>query len=230
MSDLPTAKPGVLRVGIDDSPPPPMEMGEPGSSDFRGYEVDLLEAVAGRLGLVLEYRRAVWSDILRELADGAIDVICTAATYTPERAREFDYGRPYLPMALSVVVNADDEADVVDDVRGRAFAVRADTTAAEEIRSRLAPAAVRTFDYNADTYDALAATPGAVVVDDSPIARWFVDEREDLRIVGDLAATESHYAMVFAKGSALRAPLDAEVAALDRDGSLEAFRRKWFGR
>jgi ABC-type amino acid transport substrate-binding protein len=31
----------VLRVGIDDAPPVPMQMGRPESGDFRGYEVDL---------------------------------------------------------------------------------------------------------------------------------------------------------------------------------------------
>jgi ABC-type amino acid transport substrate-binding protein len=54
-------------VGIDDSPPPPMELGEPGTPEFRGYEVDILETVAARLGLSLKFRRAVWSQILDEL-------------------------------------------------------------------------------------------------------------------------------------------------------------------
>jgi ABC-type amino acid transport substrate-binding protein len=226
MSALPTASAGVLRVGIDDSPPPPMEMGEPGTPSFHGYEVDLLEAVAARLGLALDYRRAVWSTILAELADGAIDVICTAATHTPERERDFDYGRPYLPTALSVVVNADDGARVPRDVRGRAFAVRADTTAEEEIRARLSPTAVHTFDYNADTYDALATLTGGAVVDDRPIAHHFAAER-NLKVLGDLSGTESHYAMVFAKSSPLREPIDDEVAALEREGRLDEWRRRW---
>jgi ABC-type amino acid transport substrate-binding protein len=37
-------------VGIDGSPPPPMELGEPGSDDFTGFEVDMLKAVADRFG------------------------------------------------------------------------------------------------------------------------------------------------------------------------------------
>ncbi len=226
MSALPTAVAGVLTVGIDDSPPPPLEMGEPGTSGFHGYEVDLLEAVAERLGLSLAYRRAVWSTILAELAEGEIDVICTAATHTPERAREFDYGRPYLATALSVVVGAGDEAREPADVRGRPFAVRTGTTAEEEIRAHLDPAAVQTFEYNAETYDALATLPGGAVVDDRPIAHHFAAER-DLKVLGDLPGTESHYAMVFAKDSPLRVPVDAELAALEREGRLDEWRQKW---
>lgn len=226
MNDLPTARPGQLLVGIDDSPPPPMEIGDPGSPDFRGYEVDILEAVAERLGLRLGYRRAVWSQILDELQRGVIDVVCTAATYTPERARELDYGRPYLRIALAAVVRDGNDIGVL---QGRTFAVRSATTAEDHIRARLAPAAVHTFEYNAETYDALLDGRGDVVVDDSPIAEWFVNQLTGLRLLGALPGTEAHYAMVFAKDSPLRAPLDAAIERLEADGRLDAWRRRWFG-
>jgi len=35
--------------------------------------------------------------------------------------------------------------------------------------------------------------------------------------------------MVFAKGSPLRAPLDAELERLESEGQLEEWRRRWFG-
>jgi glutamine transport system substrate-binding protein len=227
---LPTREPGVLIVGIDDSPPPPMELGEPGSADFRGYEVDILKALAERFGLRLRYRRAVWSQILDELQRGLIDVVCTAATYTPERARELDYGRPYLDMALSVVVgrNGSGGSDV-DAFRGRRFVVRTATTAEAYIRDRLSPSEVRTFEYNAETYDALLEGQGDAVVDDSPIARWFVGQLDELTLLDDLPGTESHYAMVFAKGSPLREPLDAEIERLETEGQLDKWRQHWFG-
>ena len=224
--DLATATPGVLVVGIDESPPPPMELGEPGSAEFSGFEVDILEAVAGSLGLALRYRRAVWSQILDELDRGLIDVVCTAATFTPERARQFDYGRAYLDMALAVVVR-DEEPDR-GDVRGGRFAVRSATTAERCIYERLEPAEVLTFEYNADTYEALLDGRADAVVDDSPIAAWFVGRLDGLRYLHSLAGTESHYAMVFAKGSPLRVPIDAEIDRLDAAGTLDTWKRRWF--
>jgi ABC-type amino acid transport substrate-binding protein len=215
----------VLIVGIDDSPPPPMELGEPGEDDFTGYEVDILEAVAGRLGMGLRYRRAVWSQILAELAAGSIDVVCTAATWTEERAREFDYGRPYLDMALAAVVRAD--ADV-DSLEGRAFAVRVATTAEDYIRSRLRPSRVTTFEYNRETYDALARGEAEAVVDDSPIAAWFAKEDSRLRVLTMLPGTESHYAMMFARGNELRTRVDGALRTLEEEGELDRLRRRWF--
>jgi ABC-type amino acid transport substrate-binding protein len=45
-----------------------MQMGRPETGDFRGYEVDLLRDVARRLNVQLRFRRALWSALIRELA------------------------------------------------------------------------------------------------------------------------------------------------------------------
>lgn len=36
-------------VGLDAAPPPPLQFGPPGTPDFKGFEVDLLTAVATAL-------------------------------------------------------------------------------------------------------------------------------------------------------------------------------------
>ena len=49
----------ILRVGSDDAPPVPMQIGTPESGDFHGYEVDLLQKLAERLDFTIQYRRAL---------------------------------------------------------------------------------------------------------------------------------------------------------------------------
>ena len=76
-----------IRVGIDDAPPPPMQLGNPATGDFRGYEVDVLKEVSRRAGFRLSFRRALWSAIVRELVTGEVDLVCSAATITREGTR-----------------------------------------------------------------------------------------------------------------------------------------------
>ncbi len=64
----------MLRVGIDDAQPVPMQMGAPEDGTFRGFEVSLLEKVAARLGVTLTYRRALWSVLVDELSQGNVDL------------------------------------------------------------------------------------------------------------------------------------------------------------
>ena len=113
--------------------------------------------------------------------------------------------------------------------RGSRFAVRSATTAEACIHERFAPSEVLTFEYNADTYEALRDRRADAVVDDSPIAAWFVGEIDGLRYLHSLPGTESHYAMMFAQGSPLRAAPDAEVERLDAAGTLSTWKRRWFG-
>ena len=64
-----------IRVGIDDAPPPPMQLGNPDTVDFRGYEVDVLKEVSRRAGFRLSFRRALWSVIVRELVTDEVDLV-----------------------------------------------------------------------------------------------------------------------------------------------------------
>jgi ABC-type amino acid transport substrate-binding protein len=78
-----------------------MQIGTPESGDFHGYEVDLLQKLAKRLDFSIQYRRALWSVIVGELSSGGLELVCSAATVTAERAREVDFCAPHLKLSLS---------------------------------------------------------------------------------------------------------------------------------
>jgi ABC-type amino acid transport substrate-binding protein len=124
---MPLDQSPILRVGIDDAPPIPVQMGSPESEDFRGYEVSLLDALAESLGFTLQYRKAPWSVIVNELSAGTLDAVCSAATITPERAREVDFCTPHLEIALAAVVRKNASTSI--DWQASRFGVRAATTA-----------------------------------------------------------------------------------------------------
>lgn len=215
-----------LLVGIDDASPVPMQQGSPASGDFRGYEVDLLEALAGRLGAALRYRRAYWSAIVADLAAGRVDAVCSAASVTPERAREVDFCRPHLDLTLAVVTRAGDPAGTA--LSDRHVGVRAGTTAEAYARAHgaLEPAAVS--ESNDELYAALAAGALDAVVDDSPIAAHFARTVPGLAVAGALPGTEAAYAIMVRKGDdTLRGALDAALGALEADGSLRTLRVRW---
>ncbi|MBV9624949.1 MAG: transporter substrate-binding domain-containing protein, partial [Acidobacteria bacterium] len=84
-----------VRVGID-SATPPMQMGYVETGDFSGYEVDLLNEISRRAGLILSFRRALWSVTIDELMAGELELVCSAAAITSERGREVDFCLPHL--------------------------------------------------------------------------------------------------------------------------------------
>jgi len=221
-----TLSPDELLVGIDDAPPVPMQIGSPESGDFRGYEVDLLDAIAGRLGVKLRYRRAYWSAIVGELAAGRIDAVCSAATVTEERAREFDFCTPHLSLTLVVVTRAGDSAGT--KLVGRQVGVRAGTTAEEYALTHGVRAPAKRSESNETLYAALAAGHLDAIVDDAPIAAYFTRNVPGLKVAGELAGTDSAYAIMVRKGSdSLRLAIDDALVAMETDGTLRNLRSWW---
>lgn len=117
----------VIRVGIDDAPPVPMQLGNPETGDFRGYEVDLLNEVSHRAGFRLSFRRAFWSVIVGELLNDDVEVVCSAATITQDREGEVDFCLPHLDISLAVVKRAGITPGVT--LTGLRLGVRRATTA-----------------------------------------------------------------------------------------------------
>jgi polar amino acid transport system substrate-binding protein len=222
--------PGVLTIGVDESPPPPLNFGVPGAPDFRGFEVDLMRELAARLGLEAFFVSALWSRMLDDLREGRVDVVCTAATVTPERLAAFDFSEAYLDTVLVIVTRGGDGPRTPADLAGRVVGARVATVAGEYARQSLGRSRIRTFDFNTDAYDALLAGDVEAVIDDRPIATHFVHTLPGLEIASLIGGTESHYALMLAKGNdGLRKALDRALGALRADGRTAEMRRAWFG-
>ena len=219
----------TLLVGLDDAPPAPLQIGRPAAGDFRGYEVDLLEDLARRVGLQLRYRSSLWSVIVGELASGALDVVCSASTVTEERQREVDFCRPHLSLTLAVVRRQDDMGGI--DLRRCRVGVRRGTTAEAHVRRDGTAASVRVSESNDDLYGELRNGGIDAVVDDSPIAGYFSRIVPGLRVAGVVPESDAVYAIMIRKGNdGLRHALDAALTEMERDGTLQAFQERWFDR
>ena len=217
----------ALRVGIDHAPPIPMQMGTPEDGSFRGYEVSLLDELATRLARTITYRRAFWSALVQELTDGKIDIICSAATITPERLRIVDFCQPHLQLKLAAVMRISPSLHEIDWTNLRS-GVRAGTTAEEWLSRRQVNPAMRS-ESNDTLYTALADGILDVVVDDSPIALHFSQAIAGLHYAGPLPGPVSTYGIMVRKGDSLLEAINQHLADMEADSTLPDLRRQTFG-
>jgi ABC-type amino acid transport substrate-binding protein len=219
---------GRLLVGIDAAPPIPMQIGSPEAGDFRGFEVDLLSELAARLRVSLEYRRNVWSVVLKHLAEGGIDLVCSAATVTSERQHDIEFSEAYLSIHLAIV-------RLRGDRRGKQLiretvGVRRATTAEAYVRDHGQSISIFVSESNDELYRALTAGDLDCVVDDSPIARHYASQLPDLQFVGSFPNTEASYAIMVRKGNVgLRDQLNQTLREINCTGLLSTLQRNWFG-
>jgi len=218
-----------LLVGIDDAPPAPMQIGSPETGDFRGYEVDLLDEAARRLGARVRYRRALWSVIVGELVSGRLDLICSACTVTEARQSEVDFCEPHLNLQLAATRTRDNLRDI--DLAGERVGVRRGTTAESYVRKQGRSISITLSESNDDLYKALAAKELDVVVDDSPIASYYSHAIPGLQLAGLVPGTDAAYAIMVRKGNAgLRDSFNRVLREMEHDGTLAKYRAVWFVR
>lgn len=67
-----------------------------------GYAVDYLDKMADNTGWKYRYVAGSWDDLLNQLADGRIDLLCSAQ-YTEERDKRFDYAAMPLGYESAVI-------------------------------------------------------------------------------------------------------------------------------
>ena len=206
-----------------------MQMGSPDNDDFRGYEVSLLDELASRLAVSLEYTRAFWSVIVEELSAGRLDLVCSAATVTAERAEQVDFCTPHLELALSLV-SREGLAGKADLASCRVGIRRGTTAEAYFKETTNGRAAAMLSESNDELYDALSAGELDVVIDDSPIARHFSKSRAGLNYLGSLPGTQGAYAVMIRRGNnKLRGEINSALALMEADGTLPRLRKEWFG-
>src|ERR1700710_555567 len=82
----------VLTVGSD-IPYPPFEQGK--SGNYTGFDIELMEAIAKKIGRTAEFQDTSFETIFRDVAQGKFDAVISAATITPEREKAVAFSNPY---------------------------------------------------------------------------------------------------------------------------------------
>lgn len=97
-----TATEGVLLVGSD-VPYPPYEYREDG--ELTGFDIDLMNEIASRLGVTAEYKDTDFDTIFTQLAAGRYDAVVAASSITEEREEEVNFSEGYFRSQGSLTVN-----------------------------------------------------------------------------------------------------------------------------
>lgn len=101
----------------------PFSYHEDGAGDLVGYDVEVAEAVAEKLGLEVSFEETQWDAIFAGLDAGRFDVIANQVSITPEREEQYLFSEPYTVSRGVIVVNEGDTAiSSFDDLEGKTTA------------------------------------------------------------------------------------------------------------
>lgn len=115
-------KAGTLTVATEGTYRP-FSFHEDGSGDLVGYDVELAEAVADKLGLEIEFQETQWDAIFAGLDAGRFDVIANQVSINPEREEQYLFSEPYtVSPGVIVVKEGDTSISSFEDLAGKTTA------------------------------------------------------------------------------------------------------------
>jgi polar amino acid transport system substrate-binding protein len=225
-----------LRVGAA-LPDPPFEFMT--TAGPAGFDVALMRRIAEQLGRewqLIRYTGADFNGIFAGLDDGTYDCIASGTTITPDRERIADFCAPYAASGQSLVVDPSRHPNVhgITDLKGLVIGVQQGNTSqpvADKLVAEHRAARVRVYAYDEieRALDDLSTGGCDAFMKLAPVARWFVRDRQRLKVV-ETGITRERLGICVRKGNArLRDAIGSAQAVLMKDGTLAALINRWLG-
>ncbi|MCA9678919.1 MAG: ABC transporter permease subunit [Kofleriaceae bacterium] len=217
---------GELVWGADVSGGEPYVFEDPADpSHYIGFEVDIMDAVARRLGVKARVAQYAWSNLVPSLERGDFDVVTNGLENTAERQDRILLSRPYYVYAELLAVRAGSPYRSLDDLRGRRVGTLNQTYAHDLLRE--AGVEVVLYEGDKEPYlDLAAGRIDAVLLDD------IIANRSGCGVAGitclpDDVARGTYVIGIRKADPALKAAIDAALDAMIADGELERILRTW---
>ncbi len=235
-ADLPDLKGKTVTV-VTENAYPPLQFIDPKSGKQIGWEYDAMDEIAKRLNFKVEYQNTSWDAMIQAVSDNQYNIGMTGITIKEERKEKVDFSDPYMRSQQFMLVRGD-ESRFTD---AKSFAAFKDglvgaqpgttpfyTAVYEVLDGNEQNPRIKLFETFGATVQALKAGDVDVVLTDGTAGKGYVDASNGgLKLVGGPLGTED-FGFIFPKGSDLVAPVNAAIASMKADGTMDALNKKWF--
>ena len=235
-ADLPDLGGKAVTV-VTENAYPPLQFIDPKSGKQIGWEYDAMDEIAKRLNMKVAYQNTSWDAMIQAVSDAQYDVGMTGITIKEERKEKVDFSEPYMRSEMFMLVRGDEDrfgdaksfAAFEDGLVGAQsgttpfYVAVYDVLDGNEQNPR-----IKLFETFGAQVQALRAGDVDLVLTDGTAGKGYVKASNGaLKLVGDPLGTED-FGFIFPKGSDLVAPINAAIADMKADGTIDALNTKWF--
>jgi polar amino acid transport system substrate-binding protein len=208
-AELPDLK-GRSIIAVTENAYTPLNFADPKSGQGIGWEYDAVNEIAKRLDAKVDWKQSSWDVMIQAVHDGQYDIGMDGITINDERKAQIDFSDPYMISQEYMLVKADNK----------------DITSPETFKANpkyLVGAQAGTTNF----YTAVDILGGD---DKNPRIKLFDTFGASVHAFKTVGAPigSDQFGFIFKKGSDLVAPVNAAIAAMKADGTLDALNKKWF--
>jgi polar amino acid transport system substrate-binding protein len=229
-----TIEEGILAVGVEIGYPP-MEYVDADGKTLVGFDIDLLKALAQRLGLEVKFIDTAWEGILAGLDTDKYDVAVNI-TILPARQQRYNFTVPYIDSSITIVglKGTSLKLEKPQDIAGHSVCYQGDTTAqffTEGLLEQGARFTSYAYDKILNCFDDLALGRVDLVVVDNIVAFDYTGRADSPFEVLWQGPPDEYIGICLKKGNdALTNALNEALEELFADGTMSRISQKVFNR
>ena len=203
----------------------------PQSGEVEGFDVDLAQHVADKLGVELKLVEAISDNRIPYLQEGTVDVVFSTMTITTDRDAEIDFSRPYFIAHGKILVPGDsDVKDISDLGEGTTTCTALDSTYETTVIPDQAPdTEIKALGGYSECFAQLQRGSVDALVTDNVILAGFLQQDDSMAIVGDDLTTDPYGAGVAEGDKEMGEFVSGVLDDLIEDGTWDELYDKWVG-
>jgi len=196
-------------------------------SKLTGFEVELGDALAKKMGLAVEWKALSFDALLAGLRQDRWDMVIASFGITEERAKAVSFADPHY-CSGGVIVSKDPAIKNAETLAGKVVAVQTGTTYLENVKKLSGVKEVKNFPQDTDARSALVNGRVDAWVSDKFVVKAALDANPSLGLkVGDYLFVEKIAVAVKKGNSSLQQALNKALADLLADGTYKALSEKY---
>lgn len=201
------------------------------SGKVTGFEVDLVNEVAKRLGKSVEFVNTPFNGLFSAVQSGRINIAISSITITDKRLESVTFAQPYYDSDQSLTVTAASGITGLKGMEGKVVGVDTGSTGdmwAENNKDSLKLGEIRRFEGLSPAMLDLVAGRIDGYISDIPALLYYVKDKPDLKVVERIPTGEK-YSMMFNKGDPLAKEVNDVLTTLKGEGYIAKLHETWFG-
>jgi len=224
---------GIFTVG-NDTTYAPFEFTDSANKPI-GFDIDLIAAIADKLGLKSDIVTTAWDGIIPALQAGKFEAVISSMTITPDRQKEVSFSIPYYRSDMGIVFDKTlHTITQASDLAGLRVGVQVGTTGEISARAITGVTDVRSYpDIQLAMADLKVGRIDAVV-NDFPVSAFYAKDSPTLTVirilkVNNVDLTQYYGIAMRLEDKQLKAAVDKALRDLVKDGTYDTIYAKWFG-
>lgn len=209
---------------------PPFGFNNPSSGKVEGFDVDLGQAVADKLGVEPKFIEAISDNRIPFLQDGTADLILSTMTINEERVGQIRFSDPYF-IAKGRILVKDDNSEItgVESLAGKNVCTALGSTYEATIKKQAPKAKLKLVDSYSECLESLQNGSVDAISTDDVILTGMIIQDDSLKLVGEELTQEPYGAGIKKDNAQMQEFVNGVFTDYKEDGRYGKTYDKWVG-